>query len=162
MTPTAPASASWAAALCATLALAALAVAPPVIGGAAGDVVHHAFSVACHQMAERSPHLAGGPIALCHRCFGILTGLVVGVAAVPALAAGWRQRVASGAQAGWLVAAVVPTAVDWLLGATGVWANTPASRLLTGALFGLAAGVILGANLFVPRPFPSAPLCDAQ
>ena len=163
MTRTAPVPVGWAVALCGILAVAALAVAPPLVGGAAGDVIHHTFSAVCHQVPERSPHLAGGPIALCHRCSGILAGLIVGVAVVPALAAGWRQRLASGAQVGWLGAAVAPTAVDWLLGATGVWANTPASRLLTGAFFGLVAGVILGANLFVSRPpSPSAPLCDAQ
>lgn len=145
-------SSGWAVALGATLALAVLAVVPALVGGGVGEVVRHGFSAVCHQMPERSPHLAGSPVALCHRCFGMLTGLVLGLAAGPALAAGVRQRVVRGAQAGWLAAAVVPTALDWLLGATGIWANTPASRLLTGALFGVTAGVILGANLLAGSP----------
>ena len=154
-------SLGWAVALGATLALAALAVVPALAGGGAGEAVRLGFSAVCHQLPERSPHLAGAPVALCHRCSGILAGLVLGVAAVPALAAGLRQRIARGAQAGWLAAAAAPTALDWLVGAAGVWANTPASRLLTGALFGLTAGVVLGANLLavrqrLPSPHPAS------
>lgn len=154
-------SLGWAVALGATLALAALAAVPALAGGGLGEAVRRAFSALCHQIPERSPHLAGSPVALCHRCSGVLAGLVLGIAVAPALARGLRQRIARGAQAGWLVAAALPTAVDWLLGATGVWANTPASRLVTGALFGLAAGVILGANLLAaPRPLPPVRLAS--
>ena len=147
----------WAVALGAGLALAVLAAVPAVVGGEVGAVVRAGFSAVCHQIPERSPHLAGGPAALCHRCSGILGGLVLGLALTPALAAGLRQRVARGAQAGWLVAAALPTALDWALGATGVWANTPASRALTGAVFGLVAGLILASNLLTARPALTQP-----
>ena len=134
-----------------TAALAVLAVLPPVIGGAVGDAIYHGFSVACHQIQDRSPHLAGGPIALCHRCSGILGGLVLGIAPMPAASASVRAAIARGGQGRWLLAAVVPTAMDWALGASGLWANLPVSRVLTGMVFGLAAGVILGANLLTVR-----------
>ena len=152
MVPQPRVSLGWAVALAAAAALAALAVVPALAGGGLGAAVRLGFSAVCHQLPERSPHLAGEPAALCHRCSGILAGLVLGIAAAPALAAGLRQRIARAAQGGWLVAAALPTALDWLLGAAGVWANTPASRVLTGALFGLVAGVVLGANLLAARP----------
>ena len=50
----------------------------------------------------------------------------------------------------WLALSAVPTGLDWLLGATGAWANTPASRLGTGAVVGAVAGAILAANLLAP------------
>jgi len=121
-----------------------------VLGGEAGHVVRHAFSAVCHQIPERSPHLAGGPIALCHRCSGILLGLLAGLAVAPGVGRAALAGVARGGQGRWLAAAVVPTAVDWALGALEVWANTPLSRTATGALFGVVAGAILAANLLAP------------
>lgn len=140
----------WAVALCAVGTLAVLAVIPPVLGGDAGAMLHHAFAAVCHQMPERSLHLHGGPIALCHRCLGILGGLLLGLAALPGLGASVARAVARGGQVQWLVLAALPTSLDWALGALGIWSNTPASRMLTGALFGVVAGAILGANLLAP------------
>ena len=153
-------STGWAVALGGTAALAVLAASAPVVGGDAGAWIHHAFSVACHQIPERSPHLAGGPIALCHRCSGILAGLVLGIGVAPLLSARLHSLVHRSRQGRWLVAALVPTALDWALGAFGVWANTPVSRVSTGVIFGLAAGVVLGANLLRPQPTPH-PLAHA-
>lgn len=137
----------WTIALGGVGTLAVLAVLPPLVGGTVGAGLHAAFSAVCHQIPDRSPHLHGDPIALCHRCFGILTGLLVGLAVVPALGQAVVSRMTHSAQPMWLVVAVIPTALDWGLGALGLLANTPASRLLTGAVFGLVAGAILGANL---------------
>ena len=156
MAPDLRVSTGWAVALAGAAALAALAASPPLLGGHAGAWVHHAFSAVCHQVPERSPHLAGGAIALCHRCSGILAGLVLGVGLAPLLGGRLLTRVHRSAQGRWLLAALAPTAVDWALGATGVWANVPASRVSTGLVFGLAAGVVLGANLLHARA-PSHP-----
>lgn len=141
----------WGVALGAAGTLAILAVLPPVLGGEPGAFLHHAFAAVCHQIPERSPHLAGGPIALCHRCSGILAGLLAGLALAPLVGASRLAEVRRGPQGRWLLAALVPTAVDWGLGALGVWVNTPLSRTLTGALFGAAAGLILAANLLAAR-----------
>ena len=152
-----PVTPGWAVALAATAALAVLAASPPLIGGEVGAAVRQGFAAVCHQLPERSPHVAGGPVALCHRCSGVLLGLLTGIAVVPALADGARRRVARGAQARWLALAAVPTALDWALGAASVWPNTPGSRMITGALFGGVAGVVLGANLLTVRPHPASP-----
>ena len=89
------------------------------------------------------------------------SGLVSGIAVAPALAARVLDRVNRARQGRWLLAALAPTAVDWVLGTLGVWANTPASRVSTGVLFGLAAGVILGSNLLRTRPSHPHPLAHA-
>ena len=147
----APLTPGWSVALGAVGLLAVLAALPPVIGGEAGAVLRHAFSAVCHQLPERSPHLAGGPVALCHRCSGIGLGLGAGLALAPLLGPARLVRAARSVQPAWLLAAAVPTALDWALGALGVWANTPASRGLTGAVFGLVGGVVLAANLLTAR-----------
>lgn len=141
----------WTVALGAVGVLAVLAVLPPVLRGDAGAFVHHAFAAVCHQLPERSPHLAGGPIALCHRCSGIVAGLLLGLVLGPLLGAVRLAETRHRPQGRWLVAALVPTALDWGVGALGLWSNTPFSRTLTGAVFGLAAGVILAANLLAVR-----------
>jgi uncharacterized membrane protein len=138
-----------------------LAASPPWLGAEAAAVVRHGFSVVCHQLPGRSPHVDGVALALCHRCWGVLGGLALGLAAAPVLGPGRLAAVARGAQARWLVAAAVPTALDWLVGAVGLWTNTPLSRGLTGAIFGLVAGVVLAANLLaVPRRRPSPTLAS--
>ncbi len=154
-------STGWTVAMVGTAALAALAASPPVVGGEAGVWIHHAFSVACHQIPERTPHLASGPIALCHRCSGILAGLVLGIAAAPLLSARVLGLVNRSRQGRWLLAALAPTAADWALGALGLWSNTPVSRVATGLIFGMAAGVILAANLLRTQPNQTHPLAHA-
>jgi uncharacterized membrane protein len=144
-------SLGWSVALGAVGTLAVLAVLPPFLGGEPGALVRGAFSTVCHQLPDRTPHLDGAPIALCHRCSGILAGLLVGLVLAPSCGPGLLRRIACSSQVGWLLAAGVPTALDWGLGVLGLWANTPASRLATGALFGLVAGGILAANLLAAR-----------
>ncbi len=156
----------WTVASAGAFALVGLAVLPAVVEGEGGDVVFRAFSFVCHQFPERSLHVHGAPVALCHRCLGIASGFALGLASAPLLAPRLRQWIARGAQARWLALAVLPTALDWVVGALGVWTNTPASRMLTGALFGAVAGVVLACNLLVTArasSFPSSALIsDAQ
>ena len=148
--PAAPPTRPWSVAAVAVAALLALALAPPVVGGEAGGAVRFAFGHVCHQLPGRSLWLGGGPVALCHRCLGVLAGLAGAVGAAPLVP---RLGALGGVRAGrWLALALAPGALDWLLGATGVWANTPGSRLATGALFGVAAGLFLAQALLAPRP----------
>ena len=135
----------WSLALAGAALLTGLAALPPWLPAEAGALIYQGYALLCHQLPERSAHAHGVPFALCHRCFGIASGLVVGVLATP-LVVSMAPEVgeALGRRAGWVVGlALAPLAVDWALGASGVWANTPLSRTLTGALFGLAAGAAL-------------------
>ncbi|MBD0273291.1 MAG: DUF2085 domain-containing protein [Acetobacteraceae bacterium] len=99
-------------------------------------VLYRAFGVACHQMPERAFHVAGHPLAVCARCWGLYAGALAGLLAYPlarSLArtdAPWR---------GWLLLAAVPTSIDFLLGVTGLWENTHASRFWTALPLGAAA-----------------------
>lgn len=137
----------WTLAVAVGFGLVGLAASPAFLGAEAGAAVRHAFSAVCHQIPDRTPHVSGEALALCHRCSGMVVGLALGILGAPGLGPGRLGAIARSPQAGWLGVAVAPTAIDWALGATGVVVNTPASRLLTGAVFGLAAGLILGANL---------------
>ncbi len=119
----------------------ALAAAPPFAPPAAAEFIRQAFSGLCHQIPERSPHLGGAPWAVCHRCAGIYAGLTAGAALYPLLR---RWPLAARPL---LLAALGLAAADWLLGAAGLWANTPASRVLTGFLFGAVAGALVVQSL---------------
>lgn len=142
----------WVAALSAALGVALLAASPSVLGPGAGYSVREAFSLVCHQLADRSPHVHGAQWALCFRCTGILGGLVLGLASGPWFGRGF-VRVADAWGAGRVLLLMgLPTALDWLLGATGLWINTPLSRLATGVLFGLGAGWLLASALWSRRP----------
>lgn len=124
-----------------TSLLVLLIVAPPFVGEALRHSIMAGFSTACHQLADRSPALGGVQLAVCHRCLGIYAALPLGSMAFLGLKRwdGWAGR-----EAPWLLlfALAVP-GFDWLAGAAGVWANTPVSRVATGAVFGVVAGYFL-------------------
>ena len=156
--PHAPATRSsvtsgWAVASALAVAVVVLAASPPWLGLEARAVVVEGFAPFCHQIGARSLHVHGVPFALCHRCTGIVAGIALGLLAGP-LVPGLLRRLEAWPPLAVLALAALPTSVDWLLGATGVWANTGASRFLTGALFGAAAGLLLAAAFCAPRLHP--------
>lgn len=114
------------------------------------------FSYICHQLPERSLQIAGFPMAVCSRCFGVYFGLFAGMATYPL----WRRideieplpRI-------WLFLSIVPIGIDWSLTMAGIWENTHLSRTLTGIILGAVCGIyILPAlveirrNLALSRP----------
>lgn len=101
---------------------------------ATANYIYAPFSYLCHQISERSLHFASEPLAVCARCFGVYAGLAVGVAAYPFL----RPIHDTNAVAPRIVLflALVPTAIDWVLGFFGIWENTHFSRFATGAFLG--------------------------
>ncbi|OZC02728.1 DUF2085 domain-containing protein [Rubricoccus marinus] len=136
-----------------------LAFLPPLVDGFARGALMHGFSFVCHQLPERSASIGGAPLALCHRCTGIFAGftlgLVVGPLAVPSFVQGVKRvfsRVSPKHRAlAVLLAAGVPTLVDWMLGASGLWMNTPVSRTVTGLFLGLVAGLLVARGLLEQR-----------
>lgn len=147
----------WGLALAGSGLLVLLATLPPFVGEGARAALMQAFSAACHQMPERSPHLHGVVLAVCHRCYGIYWGLPLAALLFLWLRR-WDRRL--GPAAPWLVPlSLVPPGLDWLGDVVGLWVNTPWSRLLTGGVFGLVAGYYLAralVELFTKRTAQAA------
>ncbi len=139
-------------ALGASVLLLLLATLPPFVGDEARAFVMWVFAGLCHQLPDRSPHVDGVALAVCHRCYGIYWGLPLAALAFLALQR-WDARISRAAR--FLVpAAVAVPGADWLADVLGLWTNTPASRFVTGGVFGLVAGYFLArafVELFVPR-----------
>lgn len=144
----------WVCAFSCTLLLIALATLPPFVGESLRAALMQAFAGVCHQMPERSPHLGGVALAVCHRCYGMYAALAVGALAFPMLGR-WYAEAGQYAVPALALAALL-AALDWSLDALGVWDNTPASRLLTGAAFGLVAGFYFARALASPAQVPTA------
>ena len=129
-------------AISATLAIAILAaiVGAPLIQSfghpAFAFKIYRAFSFVCHQIPDRSFHLAGYKFAVCARCTGIYSGLALATLSYP-LVRTLRQPVTPNLI--WLFVAVAPLAIDWSLGYFSVWQNNHVSRFSSGALFGATA-----------------------
>ena len=98
--------------------------------------IYRGFSAACHQMPERSFHLFGFPLAVCARCFGLYAGVAAGIFLYPLVRS--LDRLDAPVR-GWLLAAALPTTVDFALGFFGIWPNTHLSRFVTASLLGAVA-----------------------
>jgi uncharacterized membrane protein len=137
---------AWVAAVGCAAGLLALVVAAPLLKAsglhAAAGVVYGAFALACHQMDERSFHLLGFKLAVCARCFGLYAGALAGALLYPLARPLVRRDLPARV---WLIAAAVPTSIDFALGFFRVWENTHASRFLTASLLGVVV-----AFYFVP------------
>ena len=131
----------WALVTVALAGLLCLVVAPPFVGEDVRYLIMVGFSNACHQIPARSPHIAGVPLAVCDRCLGIYAALSAAPFLV-LLARRWDALLRRRARYLILGALLIPGA-DWAMGVVGLWANTPWSRLFTGAAFGIVAGYFL-------------------
>ena len=116
----------------------------PLLAG--GDVttvssaVYGFFSYICHQLTDRSLHVAGHQMAVCSRCFGVYAGLLAGILVYPL----WRNvdEIESIPRL-WLFLSIIPISIDWGLTVFGVWENTHVSRFVTGAILGIACGTFI-------------------
>ena len=148
----------WAIAVGATSFLVFLAVLPPFVPAGARDVLMQVFSKFCHQIPARSPRVDGVQLAVCHRCLGIYAALPLATLLFLALQP-WQETLWRTAR--WIIPlSLLPLGIDWLLDVSGWWTNTPLSRLLTGAIFGVASGFYLTraiVELLSNRSFKSPP-----
>ena len=102
--------------------------------------IYSFFSYICHQIPERSLHLASHQIAVCSRCFGVYFGLLVGILVYPM----WRSiEEVDPIPRFWLFLSLIPITVDWSLTMFGVWENTHLSRLVTGSILGFACATFI-------------------
>lgn len=144
--------AGWSLAFGGSLFLLILATLPAVVDEPVRAFVMWVFSGLCHQIPERSPEVGGVVLAVCHRCYGIYAALPAAALLFLAVRR-WDDRISRAAR--WIIPlAVAVPGVDWLGDVLGFWSNTPASRLATGAVFGLAGGYFLAralTDVFAPR-----------
>jgi uncharacterized membrane protein len=94
----------------------------------------------CHQISERSFHIAGEPFGVCSRCTGVYFGLFVGFAMYPL----WRriEEIEPLARF-WLFLSLIPIGIDWSLTIFGIWENTQLSRVVTGLILGIACATYI-------------------
>jgi uncharacterized membrane protein len=118
--------------------------------------IYHAFSYLCHQIPERSFHLAGNKFAVCSRCTGLYAGFAIAVLAYPLARSVNRTDTPSLL---WLILAALPLAIDFSLGYFNIWSNTQISRFATGALlssvavFYIVPGLVeLTMKVLIPAP----------
>ena len=123
------------------------------------EIIYQTFSYLCHQIPERSFHLAGHQFAVCSRCTGLYAGFAFATLALPLVRPLKRTDTP---HVIWLLLSAVPLAIDFGLTYFEIWQNNHFTRVTTGALFGAVAalyvvpGLIeLSANL--QRRFRSEP-----
>ncbi len=99
----------------------------------AGQLIFAAYRVACHQRPERSFFLFGYQMAYCQRDTATYTAVVLAGIAYALLRRRMKPLPLWGA-----ALLVLPLAVDGGGQFFGLWVSAWASRVITGALFGLA------------------------
>jgi uncharacterized membrane protein len=102
----------------------------------AAVAIYRVFSRVCHQISERSFFVEGHPLAVCARCWGLYLGFAIGASIYPLLRP--LQNTESPDRV-WLLAAAVPTAIDYGLGFFGIFENTHTSRFITASLLGFVS-----------------------
>jgi uncharacterized membrane protein len=139
----------WSAAI-----LAAIAVAPLAASAARpeGWFLYEAFRPLCHQDPQRSWHLQGFPWAVCARCLGVYSGLL--------LAAVFGLRLPAKA----LAVALGLLGASWVAEFTGLGAPSGGIRFGTGLLLGcgIAAVVLSWAPRRRAQPGNAAPPSHPQ
>ena len=149
----------WAAISGGLLALLVLIVLPPMVAPPWRGILMEGFSAVCHQLPARSPHIHGTALAVCHRCLGIYGGLALGALLAPVIPQ-WAGTIHTYTRYA-LLGALIPLGADWLAGVLNLWTNTPISRVATGGLVGVVAGLLVVHRLTRPasltRPAASAP-----
>lgn len=129
-------------------AILAAVIAAPLINAqghtAFASTIYQAFSYLCHQIPERSFHLAGHPFAVCSRCTGLYAGFAFATLALP-LARSLKRT--DTPHIIWLLLSGVPLAIDFGLTYFGVWENNHFTRVTTGALFGAVAAIYVAPGL---------------
>jgi uncharacterized membrane protein len=98
--------------------------------------IYETFSYVCHQIPERSFHVANHKFAACSRCTGLYSGLAFAALVYP-FARSLRRTETP--RIFWLILAAAPLAIDFGLGYFSIWENTQLSRFATGALLGAVA-----------------------
>jgi len=129
------------------LAWLALLIITPLAPPSLATLMYAAGAVICHQLPERSFHLAGFQLPVCARCLGIYGGAaaaamihVLGV--FLADSARWRLLSPAAARRVFLVSAL-PTLVTVGLEWSAVWSATNVLRAFAGVAVGVGGALVV-------------------
>jgi uncharacterized membrane protein len=100
------------------------------------SAIYSGFGYVCHQIPERSFHLAGHKFGVCSRCTGLYSGFALAALVYPFVRSLKRTDTP---RILWLFVAAMPLAIDFSLGYFNIWQNTHLSRFMTGALLSSVA-----------------------
>ncbi len=102
-------------------------------GSPTGGFFYEGFSKICHQMDQRSFHLAGFKLGVCARCSAIYFGFLLILLAIPFFTHLEKMRAP---RLTWLGYAALPMLLDVFLNDSGILASTLMTRGITGIIFG--------------------------
>jgi uncharacterized membrane protein len=123
----------------------ALLIVGPLLPAWTGALVYGFASLICHQIPERSFHLAGFQLPVCARCTGIYAGAAGGAAYAWMR---WIQRRHAHSRAPRVsrrvaVLAASPTLLTVALESAGLWSPSNLTRALAGMPLGIIAGLVV-------------------
>jgi uncharacterized membrane protein len=127
-------------------------IAAPALPGWAGAVVYGLGSFVCHQLSDRSFHVAGFQLPVCARCLGIYVGALAAVAYLWLRSDSERTVLAMRArELRWLaVVAAAPTMITVAFEIVGAWYPSNNTRALAGLPLGMLVGLVV-MNAVAPR-----------
>ncbi len=110
------------------------------------DFIYLSFSSVCHQIPERSYHLAGNPLAVCGRCLGVYAGFFTGILVYPLMP---RKTVKWAEKRGYLIILTsIPLLIDAAGGILGLWISPLPIRSITGFIWAFSFPVYWFKALF--------------
>jgi len=134
----------WTASAAVTIAILAAIVAAPLLQSSGhwtvASQIYRTFSFLCHQIPERSFHIAGQQFAVCSRCTGLYAGFTMAILTYPLFRS---LRKTETPNIIWLFLSALPLAIDFSLTYFGIWQNNHFTRFTTGALFGTVAAIFI-------------------
>ena len=125
----------------------ALLIVTPLAPSSLATLMYTAGAVVCHQIPERSFHLAGFQIPVCARCLGIYAGAAAAasihvLAGVVADSSHWRVLSPHAARVVFVLSAV-PTLISLRLEWGGVWHGTNIDRAIAGIALGAGGALVV-------------------
>lgn len=107
-------------------------------------LVYLTGSFVCHQLPDRSFHIAGVQLPVCARCTGLYLGALLGIVALFAVP---RSHVTCSRARTLLIIAGLPTLVTVGTAALGLWDPANALRAALALPLGFVVGAIVAAVL---------------
>lgn len=125
----------------------ALLIITPLAPSSIATLMYAAGAVICHQLPERSFHLAGYQLPVCARCLGIYAGAAAAatihvLGAFVAESTRWRLLSPAAARRVLLVSAL-PTVVTVALEWAGAWSGTNVVRAIAGVALGVGGALVV-------------------